>query len=211
MSAALAHYLKDFSAAVQSAPPPEYAFSDSDFDMPALPEPDDIVDLAAEKQQSYDEGHAAAAQALEAAHADALEVLAAAHRDEIEALRVRYQVEIAERLTAAIREMTARIADTVVDATAQALVPILSEETARTAVAELGSLIRAQIAEGHAGKVKVRGPRDLFDLLSAGLDEHTDCLEFEASDDIDLTAELGDTVLLTRLSVFAESLERVMA
>jgi hypothetical protein len=211
MSAALAHYLKDFSVAAPSAPPSDYAFADLDFDMQALPEPDDIVDLAAEKQQSYDDGHSAATQALEAAHAAALDALAASHRDEIEALRARYQVEIAERLTSAIREMTARIADTVVDATARALVPMLGEETARTAVAELGSLIRAQIAEGHAGKVKVRGPRELFDLLSAGLGEHADCLEFEASEEVDLTAELGDTVLLTRLSVFAESLERVMA
>lgn len=211
MSAMLAHYLKDFSAAVQSAPVPDYSFSASEFDIQALPEPDDSIDIEAEKQQSYDDGHAAATKALETSHAVALETLAAAHRDEIEALRLRYQVEIAERLTSAITEMTTRIADTVVDATARALVPMLSEEAARTAVAELSSLIRAQIAEGHAGKVKLKGPRELFDLLSAGLEDHAECLEFEASDDIDLTAELGDTVLLTRLSVFAENLERVMA
>jgi len=211
MSAVLASYLKDFSVVAPPAPLPDFSFASSQFDMQTLPELEETIDIEAEKQQSYQEGHAAATLAVEASHAVALDAIAATHRDEIEALRIRYEADIADRLTSAIREMTTRIADTVVDATARALAPMLGEEATRTAVAELGRLIRVQIAEGHAGKVKIKGPRDLFDLLSAGLDEHAECLEFEESDEIDLSAELGDSVLLTRLSVFAEGLERVMA
>ncbi|PYB77513.1 GTPase [Rhizobium wuzhouense] len=216
MSMPLARYLKDFSTPSAPPQPVETAFGggmdDFEMDFPALPEPEpEPVDLEALRRAAYAEGHEAGEQAaverleaerqaLEAAHADALAEIEQRLRDEFAAAIAEQLPEVVKRLSISVSEQVAH-----------ALAPVIEEGIVERAVDELAEQLEAAISSGEAGTIQVRGPRDLFEKLLSEMPDHAEMLHHVDGTDLDLTAEFGDTALVTRISAFSASLKKVLS
>jgi hypothetical protein len=105
--------------------------------------------------------------------------------------------------------MAEEIATLVSEATATAIAPIMTEALARKATENLAVLLREAILDGAAAPIVVRGPAKLFDILKGELGEHAALVRHQEADDVDLAAEIGETVLVTRISAWAASLKKV--
>lgn len=214
MNAMLTKYLKDFSV------PETTALVETDLlsslasapvaDMAFFAEPEPQVDIEAERQAAYDEGYARARQELEEQFAGQLATLADEHEQEVRGQEERHDSEIMRVIHARFFDMTVAISQSVADQTLQALLPIIDADVARRSVAALADAVRKAMAEEKAADVLVRGPTRLFDMLKPKFDERgIECRHVEA-ETVDIIVEINETVLTTRLSVWAQSLAEVM-
>lgn len=215
MSMPLARYLKDFSAPQSATVVMEDAgfgasgmdFEDNDF--PALNAPDPI-DLEAERREAYAEGHEAAERALREHYDGEAQALEARHRDQVAALHQAHQEATAQLIAEGLRRIATELAVSIADQSVAALAPLISRDIAENAVKDLAHLIEHAVLAGDAGAITVKGPLDLFEILKAQLPECADRLVHVEADDLDLTVDLADTVLVTRISAFAASLKKVL-
>lgn len=210
MSAMLSRYLKDFSA-----PPAPVAPVISDFsfvDEPFVPEepPEPPVDVEAERRDAFAQGHQAATLALTERHNGELAALADAHRAELEALRASYELQAAERIASDLKTISASLGQAVSAEAAKAIAPVMTETLSRGAVDELSTLVQAAILDGSVGQIVVAGPKPLFDRLAANLGDHAALLRHVEASDVDLTVTIGDGVLVTRMSAWADSLRKIL-
>jgi hypothetical protein len=179
-------------------------------DLPALAAPVETVDVEAERQDAYNEGHRAATEALTAQHADELAALKDQHAAEMEAQREQLEGGIADYLAKALPELAQRVSTELADAAAGIFLPLIKEQVARRAMSDLADEMKPMLAKGILGQMKVSGPDHLCDLLRTQLGEAGDDVEFAHADMADLRVEIGDSLLVTRLSVFAEDVEKVL-
>lgn len=215
MSLPLTHYLKDFSS--PSAAQPSFGGSDfgdldSDpFDI-AMPEPEPVpaVDVEAEKRQSYAEGYEAAESEARARYQNEIADLEAAHAQQLGELREQFEAQSTAAIAAGLQNMARELAGVVADQAALALAPLLSDLVAGKAVKDLAQLIEMAILSGDAGTIVVRGPLNLFEKLRDELPESADLLRHVEADDLDLSAEIGETLLVTRISAWTASLKKVL-
>ncbi len=211
MSPSLSRYLKDFSA--EPPPSPAPAVADMSFvDEPAFPDLPEVpaIDLEAERRKAYAEGHEAATRELLEKHGAEMEAAAAAHAAELEALRTKYELEAAERIAARMRDIAAALGQSISAATAEALAPVMTRTLTDKAIEDLAALVTAAILDGEAGQITVSGPRDLFDSLAGHLADHADLLRHVEAQDVDLTVTIGESVLVTRMSAWADSLRGIL-
>ena len=213
MSMNLAHYLKDFSAPQPAATVThamDFAEADLlDTEFPALSQPDP-VDVEAERREAYAEGHEAATRELQSQFQAEHQAQAAAHAEAIAELREKHRAEIAQTLSDGLRTISAEIAIAVSEQAAIAMAPLFSEEVAGKAIKELATMMQAAILEGNAGAIVVTGHADLFERLKAELPESEGLLRFVEADDLDLSVDIGETVLVTRISAWTASLRKVL-
>lgn len=209
MTAALARYLKDFGEPAAPEPVVEMTTFDDDMFVNALPEPEPI-DPEEVRREAYAEGHEAATQELQAQHAAEMEAAVAAHREELEGLRQAYEAQAAALIAARINEISLTISEAISEQTAEILAPILSEALAANAVRAMAEMVRQAILDGAAATIVVRGPGQLFDILKTELGEDAALLRHVETQDLDLTAEVAGTVLVTRISAWAASLKKVL-
>ncbi len=210
MSIMLSRYLKDFGEPSPSAPiidVDDFAAETASVfaELPQEPE----IDIEAERREAHSEGFAAATLELTEKYEREAEAAAAAHAREIEELKLRYEIEAAAVIASRIRDMAEEIATLVSEATATAIAPIMTEALARKATENLAVLLREAILDGAAAPIVVRGPAKLFDILRGELGEHAALVRHHEADDVDLAAEIGETVLVTRISAWAASLKKV--
>ena len=212
MSASLSRYLKDFSA--PAAPPPQFA----DFAVeegpaePAVPEvPVVHIDLEAERREAYRQGQEAVRAELVAEHEAALAAATAKHGEEIAALRQQYEVEAAGRIADSLHQIARLLAGAISAEAAAVLAPVCEEAVREKAIAELAVLIEAAVTEGEAGQIIVTGPRHMFEDLSARLPTADGLLRHVEAVDTDLTVSIGESVLVTRMSAWADGLRKVSA
>jgi hypothetical protein len=206
----LSRYLKDFGEPSPSAPIIDVddfsAEATSAFvELPKVPE----IDVEAERREAYSEGFAAATVELTEKYEGEAQAAAEAHVREIEELKLRYEVEAAAVIASRIRDMAEEIATLVSEVTAAAITPIMTEALAKKATENLAVLLREAILDGAAAPIVVRGPAKLFDILKDELGEHAALIRHHEADDVDLAAEIGETVLVTRISAWAASLKKV--
>lgn len=215
MSMPLVHYLKDFSkpangpAGISGA---DFASSDPepfdlDFAAANAPEP---VDLEGERRAAYAEGYEAAEQALQEKFETERRSLVEAHARELDDLRKKFEAEATQVIAGGIRRLASEIAYAVSDQTAVAIAPLVSEQIAAKAVSDLADLLRTAILSGEAGTVTVKGPRGLFDALAGNMPEVAGSLRHVEADDLDLSVDIGETVLVTRISAWTASLKKVL-
>jgi hypothetical protein len=211
MSPALSRYLKDFSVApVPTAPVmPETAFADEQL-FADLPEEIPPVDVDAERRHAFAEGHEAATRELAARHRIEMAAAATAHRAEMDALTSRYETETAERIAASLKVIAAELGRTVSVEAAAALAPVMTQALTEKAIGDLAVMVAASILDGAVGPIVVSGPRALFDTLSSHLVEHQALLRHVEASDVDLTVAIGESVLVTRMSAWADSLRKVL-
>jgi predicted nucleotidyltransferase len=136
--------------------------------------------------------------------------LAEVHARELEELKLRYEVEAAAVIGSRIRDIAEEVAQLVSAGAAVALAPVMTEALAAKAAESLAVLLRDAILEGAAGPIVVRGPTRLFELLTAELGEHAGAVRHVETDDIDLAVEIGESVIVTRMSAWAASLKKVL-
>ncbi len=209
MTASLAHYLKDFSEQQPVEMPSAFdgGFDDDlslPFSEPETLDPDTI------RREAHSEGYEAATQALEARFAEERDAMADAHRQEIEALHEAHAAQSAEVIVAKVNEMAAAVSEAIAQQTGLILAPLLSEAIAARAVTDLGDAIHAALMDGEAAQIVVRGPGELFDMLTARMGDKAALLRHIESADLDLTVEMDGSVLVTRISAWAASLKKVL-
>ncbi|MCD2183423.1 hypothetical protein [Rhizobium sp. GN54] len=218
MSLQLARYLKDFSEPRRPQSPflhdGAFAGSASLSEEPAfdLSAPEPRIDVEAEREQAFAAGRAEAEAELGARHLAEVEDLRKAHAAEIEALRDHLERHAAAMIAERFTTMTAWLADRVASQAANVLAPVLDEVLARQAVENLAAMIRAGLPEGDGIVVTVKGPSNLFEQLKLQFEEGAPMvLKHLEADDLDLAAEFGDTVLVTRMAAWADTVRRVLA
>ena len=212
MTASIARYLRDFGEPQPAAPPTlgedfGAGFPDEIASFPAVLE--EPVDIEAERAEAYAKGHEAASEELQRQWAEEREQLLATHATELLALREELEVQAAAAIETRLREIAGATAEAVGSQTARMLAPLLDEALAGKAVAELAELVRAAALEGEVGTLTVRGPAGLYEKLKSALGEAIPLRHVEAPD-LDITLDIGETVLVTRMSAWASSLKKVL-
>lgn len=208
MSAGLARYLKDFSAPPPSAPdifelPPPTEIA---FDFPSEPQ----IDLDALRREAHEEGRAEMQAELHAAHQLEIDALIASQRQVEEDMAAAFEQKMAEQLADALPRIATDLRDLLSDHVMNALRPILDAAITDRAVESLAQTVRSVFAGEGGIELVLKGPGSLAEKLRerlVGLD--LDFKHIEAPG-IDLSVEHGDTVLMTRLSAWRESVEELL-
>ncbi|MGK6314095.1 hypothetical protein [Neorhizobium sp. DT-125] len=212
MSASLARYLKDFSEP-QTVPLPLMTdgfpggFED---DLALPPVADEQVDVEAERAEAYAKGYEAASEELRQRFEEERQALLAAHAEETALLRERYETEAAGLIAARLQEIAGLTAQAVSDQTAGILAPLLDEALVAKAVSDMADIIRGSMLEGDLGTLSVHGPLHLFEKLKTALGTSAPLLRHIESPDLDITVDIGETALVTRMSAWSASLKKVL-
>lgn len=212
MNASLARYLKDFSEP-RTVPLPAMADVfpaglEDDLALPAVVE--ERIDIEAERAEAYAKGHEAASEELRQSFEEERQALLAAHAEELATLREKHEAEIAETIAARIREIAQLTAQAVSDQTASILAPLLDEALVAKAVSDMADIIRTAMLEGDAGTLSVHGPQHLFEKLQTALGAPAPLLRHVEAPDLDITVDIGETALVTRMSAWSASLKKVL-
>ena len=216
MSAAIARYLKDFGDPQPSHHQPvlqDFSAEDSfHTDAVSLDQPfeEPEVDVDAVRQEAYAEGYETASVELGARHADEMSALQASHAAALQELREHYEMQAAQAIASGLRSIAETLSERISEEAATCLAPVLQEEIARQSVATLASLVREAVTDGYAGTIIVKGPLSLFNILATEMGDDRVLLRHADAPDLDLTVELADSVLVTRMSAFAASLKKVL-
>jgi hypothetical protein len=215
MTGSIARYLKDFG----EAPPPPPILADDvggfdfggDLDFPEVPV-EVPVDIDAERTEAHAQGYEAGTAEAQRAWHEERDQLLKAHADELAATKALHEHEISTLVEKKMSEAALLIAEAVSDQTAKVLAPVVEQVLIAKAVADLAELLRAAILEGEVAVVTLRGPLNLFEKLTAALGEnHATLLRHIEANDLDISAEIGDSAIVTRLSAWAARLREVLA
>ncbi len=217
MSAMLSRYLKDFSAPkveLSMMPPKYFPDLDTDYadsDRLALRSATPQVDVEAERREAFEQGRAEATAELVFEHGNEIVDLQAAHAAEIQALTRRLEEEAAGRMAAQFQEMTEQLAVALGDQTARVLAPVMEEALVQRAVADMAEMIRQGIIAGEGCAITVRGPLRLLEALKSSLGDDMPVFRHVETDDIDLAIEMDETILVTRMAAWADTVRKVLA
>jgi hypothetical protein len=217
MSVQLARYLKDFGAPPRPRAPafqPASLGEDSGdiaaqaFAMQPAEPP---VDLAAERAEAFADGKAEAETALGARHEAEIAALKEAHQAELDSLKARYEKDYARDLAERFSTLTGEVAERVAADTAEVLAPVMNDVLARGAVADLARMITEGLQGDEGMTITVKGPANLFQQLESHFDEPAPVFRHVEMQDVDLTVEFGETVLVTRMAAWADTVRKVLA
>ena len=217
MSASIARFLKDFgepeapalpSADVFNAEPPSFGdFADTSFDVST---PDPVLDVEAIKAAAFEEGRAAAvAELTEAFEKEKLELISQ-NVAELESLRNELTQDLGAKVGAQISETMDAIANFLADHTLSVLAPVLTDELARRASEELAQLVKSTLADRSCTKLIIRGQAPMLEAFTKALGDPAPEIHFIESEETDLSVEIEDSVVVTRMSAWASSLRKVM-
>ena len=216
MSVHLARYLKDFGAPARSPAP---VFQPSGFaqrDETAAAEPFTMapavpaIDVEAERAEAFAEGRDVAEMELVSKHEAELAALKAAHQFELDSLRARYEQDYAIALAERFMVFTGEVADAVAAQAAQVLVPVMNQVLTKGAISDLARVIVEGLQDGEGMTITVKGPLDLFEQLKSHFDEPAPVFRHVEMQDVDLTVEFGDAVLVTRMAAWADTVRKVL-
>ncbi|WP_426229082.1 hypothetical protein [Pararhizobium sp. DWP3-4] len=218
MSASISRYLKDFSVPKVdlSLVPPRY-FPDLDEDFPAngafamKPQSQPQIDIDVERRDAFALGRSEAESEQTALHDAEIAALNTRHAAELEAMRVRCENEIAAMIYDRFSDMGSQLVTMLSDQTARALAPVMDDVLLQKSIADLARMITLSIGSGEGVKITVKGPVALFEALKRHLNDETLIFRHLESDDIDLSVEFGDSILVTRMAAWADTVGKVLA
>ncbi|HTO32830.1 MAG TPA: hypothetical protein VL202_16860 [Pararhizobium sp.] len=225
MSASISRYLKDFSTPKVdfSIVPPRY-FPDLDDDVstervfamkqqPHIPQqpPQPQVDLEAERREAFAQGRSEAESEQAALHARDIATLTGRHAAELEAMRMRCDTEIAAMIHDRFSEIGSQMVTMLSDQTARVLAPVMDQTLQQKSIADLAHMINHLINAGEGCKIHVKGPLSLFEALKRHLKDETLIFRHQESTDIDLSVEFGESILVTRMAAWADTVGKVLA
>jgi hypothetical protein len=214
MSAILTKYLKDFGA---PPPPPvedlsfpsAFSLDDAGSTSSFSFEPEPSVDLDAERKAAFDEGYAAAAAVAEEARDAALTEERQKHAAELADLNARHEQDAVAMIHTRFHEMTGEIAQALADRTLQILMPMLGAQLAERAVHDLHDLAKQALKDREVAHVTVRGDATMIAALKPLFEADAIEAKYIENQSIDLTVEIEDAVLVTRLETWAQALAEV--
>ena len=212
MTASIARFLKDFGEVSPPPAPPEAAggFDFSDF-APDVPV-EEPIDLEAERSEAHTQGYEAATQELQAKFEEERAALVAAHETELASLKAGFDSEIVQLVQSKLAEIAITVAEAVSDQTAKVLAPLVEETLVGKAIVDMADLIRAAVLEGDVATVTIRGPEHLRVRLSEVLGgEISSLIRHVEADDLDISADLGEPALVTRLSAWSARVKELLA
>jgi hypothetical protein len=213
MNAMLTKYLKDFSAPQPVSPVGNDILHSlagaplADMHFPAEPEPQ--VDIEAERSEAHDEGYREAAAFYANQHAEEIETLKQAHDFQLQGLADAHESETIWMIHTRFHEMTQALSQSIAEQTLQVLLPVFEEEVCRRAIAQLADLVREALSESSVSTIVMRGPERLYLRLKPLLEMDGMQIRFIESTSIDISVEVNDTVLVTRLANWAQALSEV--
>jgi hypothetical protein len=147
----------------------------------------------------FESGKAAAMAALEARLEEQRASFARQLASERQAWVVEEAEKLAQRLSAGLGELEARIAET----TARVLEPFLSAELRRQVVAALRADLEALLTQEPGISISVTGPEDLLQALREQLSGKACSATYLPSGEPDVRIAAGQTILETRLGAWA--------
>lgn len=204
--APVSRYLADFDAEPEAAAP--VAGLKEGLRRPPAETADSIN---ARVEAAHVEGFESGRMAAQAGYEAKLGELKAAHAQQIAAARQAWALEeggrLAERLTAGIQEMEARI----VAGVARALEPLLAEGVRRKAVADLVQHIQVLIAKTPGVRLSIAGPEDLVAAVQKMLDGKACSLDVHPAAGSEVCVIADQTVLKTCLESWAANLAETPA
>ncbi|MDH6266455.1 hypothetical protein M2360_001851 [Rhizobium sp. SG_E_25_P2] len=213
MNAILTKYLKDFSA----PPPPPVedlsfpsTFSLDDGASSAFSfEPEPVLDIEAERKAAFDEGYAEAEAAGEQAQEAAMAEERQKHAVEMADLVSRHEQGAVAMIHTRFHEMTNEVAQALAERTLQVLLPLLGAQLAERAVKDLHDLAQQVLKDRETAHVTVRGDARLISGLKPLFEADGVEVRYIENHSIDLTVEIDDAVLVTRLETWAHALAEV--
>lgn len=212
MNAVLTKYLKDFSVpetpAVEDSLVSSLAdlpFGELEPDFPSEPE----FDIEEERGKARQEGYLEAVEDLETRHAESLAAMREAHATVVADIEERHDRETIGVIHQRFQDMTETLANGLAEQTLKVLLPVLDEAVTRNALETLADHIRTAILREKAATVVVHGPERLREPLFRLFDADEIDIRFDEQDTLDLTVEVDETVFLTRLGQWAQSLSEV--
>ena len=212
MNAMLTKYLKDFSAPEPVGPVASDILSSlagaplADLHF-AAPEPQ--IDIEAERREAHEQGYAEAAAYFTTQHEEDLETMKQAHAFQLHGLADAHESETIWMIHTRFHEMSQSISQTIAEQTLQVLLPVFDEEMCRRAIAHLADLVREALADASVSTIVVRGPERLYVRLKPLLEMDGMQTRFIESQSADISVEINDTVLVTRLATWAQALSEV--
>jgi hypothetical protein len=216
MSVQLARYLKDFGAPERARPavfqPADFGAEErfaarEEFSMAPV-EP--AIDVEAERAEAFAEGRAAAEGELSDRHAREVTELRDAHAAELDALRHNYEKEYAAALAERFSGLTAAVGDLVAAQVAHVIAPVMNDELTKKAVADLARMVTEGLHADEGMAVTVKGPATLFEQLKSHFGDKMPAFRHVEMQDVDLTVEFGETVLVTRMAAWADTVRKVL-
>lgn len=213
MSAALARYLKDFSEPEAVALPQMMdgfgaAGFEDDLELPPVIEVQ--VDIEAERAEAFEQGRQAATDELQQRFDEEREALVAAHAAQVKLLQDKIDKESFALLGRQINHIAHVLGHSVSDQTAKILTPLVDEAIVAKAIADMAEIIRTAMLDGELGTLTVRGPQHMFEKLKAEFGEPAPLLRHVEAHDLDISVDLGESALVTRMSAWSASLKKVL-
>jgi len=208
-AAAIARYLKDFDAPVETEAKrvPADAPVSADQAIP-LPEPE-ILDPAAERAAAFEEGRQAAFADAAARQEEALRLQDEQHRLALDELTARYEGEIAATFSARFDGLATDVGNRLGRQVAELLAPLVERSVTDRMVGEFAAVISRAVGEGAA--VTVGGPKALFARLAASPELAGADLRHVETEEPDLSIEFASTLIATRLAAWTDELREVLS
>ncbi|MFU0505472.1 hypothetical protein [Pseudaminobacter sp. NGMCC 1.201702] len=173
----------------------------------SVPQPDISHIIRAEVERAEAELEARLAEV----HAAALTAERERHAVEIEALMQRFGSETANLVEQRFAQMQAQVSDLATTGAARLLSGILSEDLRTKALDSLAGAIREATADREAVRIRVRGPRSLFEALCAALPDQAARFDYAEDPGLDLTVVIDGDIFETRLSEWSAVISEILA
>ena len=71
--------------------------------------------------------------------------------------------------------------------------------------------VQELVGAGEGAKITVKGPLAQFEALKRRLNDETLVFRHQETADIDLSVEFGDSILVTRMAAWADTVRKVLA
>jgi len=193
---ALALLLPDFGQSAASAPAPTLGTAPAP--SPAL------VDVEAVVAQAVASAERALRERLDAERRAELDALRAAHAAEIDRLHAEMGAGAAARIAAAFEALEAKLSADLSRAAGALLLPLIGEESARRSADALGAAVRSALEERRRANreppaVAAKGPRAVWETLSARLEEAGIQARWEEAPGLDIAVSAEGEVWETRI------------
>lgn len=213
MNAILTKYLKDFSA-----PEPIEPVGNDFFDIPDTPvddgglffEEEPQIDLEEERRLAREAGYAEAEAILMQKHAEELEALRQAHSEELRAAAERHEHDLVWMIHTRFHEMAQSLSQTIADHTLQVLQPLFEEEVCKRSVGQLADIIKRSFLDQPSATIVVRGPTGLYERLKLLIEGQGIECRFIESATPDISVEINETVLVTRIDNWSKAISEAV-
>ncbi|MGE0023957.1 MAG: hypothetical protein AB7S70_10045 [Hyphomicrobium sp.] len=155
-------------------------------------------------KEAHARGLAEGRASIQQEHKSSVLALTQSFQQKVQAERARWAGEQGTHLAQLIATHLDDIERRVAEAVGGILRPIVEEQIRVHAVAELTQILADMLSKGDYAKVTVSGPQDLIESIESGLGGAKPAVSFVTSENADLTVTADETILETRIGVWAE-------